>query len=518
MKKTKTLLMCQVILVMCLVTITQISHFQKIALSLSNVYKSTNTNASIIPNAERRTSSRGDNINRAMQYLLGVVARDNKSTRTSTSTSVSASDNGSVSANDFSHPIDEFVHKETTQGSSLHTLLTPLKNHSLPEAYGDEISTEKDIATESSRCARYGYKYDPAITKRRRRIFMGSLIADDTWHVIAAHAAEAYGLYHTVALIESNTTQTMTARETRFDEGSLNRRIMESGIFGPQTDVYVDFRVDVAKDYPDLDPFRRENLQRSHITQRWKEAGMQPDDIGIVCDIDEVFTRDFLLALQTCDVPQFRPGQDCQKPEITGQGLTFEIGPDCAFPKTFNPHPQAIIGECVDKIGDSDIHTPGLRKFQNDVEGGHLIGKRKHYVQDPNRTTYPLWEPWDFRRAWKEQGYREKDNNNIIQEDSGLGHTAYHFHDFFSSFEVFLNKYNTYAHAGAGGDDQSFPRAAQKGIACIKGEPVKQMNITELEGGRRPIMFEHKSYRTARLKELSEEVDAYESSFGNDSR
>ena len=114
---------------------------------------------------------------------------------------------------DTLHPIDEYIEKETIEGSSLHTALELLKDHSLPEeAYGDAIDTEEDIATEKSRCARYGYDYNPII-KKRRRIFMGSLIADDSWHVIAAHAVEAYGLYHTVALVESNTTQMMTKRK-----------------------------------------------------------------------------------------------------------------------------------------------------------------------------------------------------------------------------------------------------------------------------------------------------------------
>jgi hypothetical protein len=41
----------------------------------------------------------------------------------------------------------------------------------------------------------------------RRRVFMGALIADDPWDTLMAIAAEAYGIYQTVAFIESNTTQ-----------------------------------------------------------------------------------------------------------------------------------------------------------------------------------------------------------------------------------------------------------------------------------------------------------------------
>jgi len=325
---------------------------------------------------------------------------------------------------------------------------------------------------------------------------MGSLIADDSWHVIAAHAAETYGLYHTVAFIESNTTQTQTVRETRFDEGSLNYRMLQSGIFGPNTDVYVDFRVDVAKDYPELDAFRRENLQRSHITERWKEAGMQPDDIGIICDVDEMFTRDFLLALQTCDVPQFRPGQDCAEPQITGQGLKLEIVPDCAFPGAFYDHPQAVIGECIENIGDADLHQSDLRSFSK-TEGGHLIGKRD-FSPHPDRTEYPLWEPWDFRRA---------PNKPILEE--GRLHSAYHFHNFFDSFTVMRNKYKTFALPREDADFMpisSMQRAAKMAISCLKGEPGKHVTFDNIEG-RRPILFEHEDYRILRLKEMVKEVE-----------
>ncbi len=143
---------------------------------------------------------------------------------------------------------------------------------------------------------------------RGEGFFFGSSIADDSWHTIGAHAGEVYGLYHTVAFIESNTTTVMTKRETNFDEGSLNLRVLQSGIFGPKTKVAVDFYVNIIgpeQGTNDMVNLQRENLQRGHILKRWKENGMGPDDIGIVSDIDEMFTCDFLLALQTCDVPQF---------------------------------------------------------------------------------------------------------------------------------------------------------------------------------------------------------------------
>ncbi len=407
----------------------------------------------------------------------------------------------------FDHPIDEFITKETTKGSSLRTILTLLKNHSLPEAYGDEIKTEQDIKTETERCARYGYQYDPSTTKKRRRLFMGSLIADDSWHVIATHAAEAYGLYHTVSFIESNTTQTMTKRETRFNKWSLNWRMLKSGIFGPKTGVHVDFRPDVAADYPELDPFRRENLQRSHIISRWKAAGMQPDDVGIICDVDEVFTRDFLLALQSCDVPQFRPGQDCRESQLTGQGLKFEITPDCAFDRGYYTHPDALIGECIEQVGDEELHEDDgcCRKFEP-YEGGHLIGKRLFNDDYGNRTMFPLWTAWDIRRS---------PDVPILEE--GRLQTAYHFHNFFDSFAVLRNKYKTFAHARENADViplSSMQRSFQNMIKCLKGEPGKHVSFDDIEG-RKPILFENESYRIARFNEMVKEMEEDERRIAN---
>jgi len=376
-------------------------------------------------------------------------------------------------------PLTNSSHKKTTQGSSLEILFSNLKTYSQPEAYGDAIGeTQGDIETEIARCARYGYEYNHEVGKRRR-VFMGSLIADDSWHVIAAHAAEAYGLYHTVAFIESNTTQTQTVREIRFNKESLNYRMLQSGIFGPKTDVYVDVGVGVME-FPTVD---------AHITQRWKEAGMQPDDIGIICGVDEVYTRDFLLALQSCDVPQFHPGQDCNRPEITGQGWRFEVIPDCSFPHSgysYFDRPQAVIGECIDKVGDIDVHEVGLRK------------SKRYSVEDRTRAMYPLWKPWDFGTS--------NDNNKYLEralEDNKL-HTAYHFHNFLDTFESLKNKYNRYGQ-NVENSDEVFMKIGNV-VQCLSGEPGNHSSYEEIQG-RRPILFEDELYRRTRRKEILDEME-----------
>ena len=91
----------------------------------------------------------------------------------------------------------------------------------------------------TERCSRYGWEYKPR--DKPRRIFFGSLIADDSLDTVMIHATETYGIYDTVVFVESTLTQTATVRALHYGEGSERLQILQSGIFGPSTHVYVDY-------------------------------------------------------------------------------------------------------------------------------------------------------------------------------------------------------------------------------------------------------------------------------------
>jgi len=91
------------------------------------------------------------------------------------------------------------------------------------------------------------------------------------------------------------------------------------------------------------------------IVKRWKANGMKPDDIGIIQDTDETFTRDFIIALQTCDIELFRPNQNCGYPKIFGSTLIFESLPACVWSDRRWFHPDVIIGECIETIGRPSV-------------------------------------------------------------------------------------------------------------------------------------------------------------------
>eukprot|EP00978_Attheya_sp_CCMP212_P016424 scaffold43007_cov54-Attheya_sp.AAC.7 len=427
-------------------------------------------------------------------------------------------------------PLDDLIRQ--TKAPSLRTLLSLLKDHAPTGAYGEPI---QDREAEHTRCRRYGFDYyhekmtGQPERRTRRRVFWGGLIADDSWHTIAAHAAETYGLYHTVAFVESNTTLKMTQRDLQFPPNSLNRNVLHSGIFGPKSKVTVDPYVDSPEGLVDTSErgLLREQLQRELILQRWKRNGMTIHDIGIVSDLDEVISRDFLLAAMTCDIPMFRLGQDCRAPKVITKTMVFESSPECVVDKKVWHHPDMVIGECVDTIGDSNIHKPGQRQHENGTLGYRVKGYGTNvndYAMMPNTTMFPLWKPVDFRSTG---------GSRIIVEDKALGeygYTGYHFHNFFDSIEVLRGKYATsYGHASPSASRMPLGKIQEDlniAINCVTERPDAVQYKKKLKSkkrvvggfgaiaGLRPLLFEHSEYRIARQQELRELVLEDESKFG----
>lgn len=455
--------------------------------------------------------------------------------------------------------LNRFIERESTS-PSLRILLESLKTHSPSHAYGEPITKDME-EEETKRCQRFGFNFDPE-RKFRRRIFYGSNIADDSWHPIAVHAAEAYGLYHTVAYIESNTTTSeskskMKSRKLRFvttetgdsnsiennnkdgdnsdDDPSLNLQVLQSGIFGPRTKVTVDLYIDNPKDRTGdngRESLIHESMQREQALKRWKMNGMTEDDIAVFSDVDEVYSRDFLLAATTCDVPQFRKGQDCREPKILGTSLIFESSAECITKARWWHHPDMIIGECVDMIGNSTLHLPGEREF---LGNGRQYGKRitgygkgrasdnsiDYTLYKPNhdsegRPMFPLWKPVDFRST----------EGGTMLADKRRKQTSFHFRNFFPSIKVLRKKFNSYTHADPLLDHETIPLGFNVDmitmINCALGrKDAKDAKNKRLEGGfdaidgDTPILFQNNEYRKARHEELRDAILEDEAKYGS---
>ena len=218
-------------------------------------------------------------------------------------------------------------------------LLNALENRSV---WDDEV----DTIIETKRCQKYfAYinhtkHFSDYKKRKRRRLYLGSLIADDTWHALGALAMETYGVYTAVVFVESNRTQTGTPRKRRFINGTVDHRILvESNLFGPNTKVMVDqFSFEGELDGGHL---IREQMQRSSIIDMWKTLGMTPDDIGVLTDADETPTRDFLRAAQSCDMPYLDPKrQNCHTAKLIAASLVFEGSPECLTVTRDWMHPE----------------------------------------------------------------------------------------------------------------------------------------------------------------------------------
>mmetsp|Transcript_12911 Transcript_12911/g.27876 ORF Transcript_12911/g.27876 Transcript_12911/m.27876 type:complete len:867 (+) Transcript_12911:75-2675(+) len=334
----------------------------------------------------------------------------------------------------FSTPLlDSFLEEEPDD--SIREEFTDSIKILLSEALKPRPVWDDDIdpGTEEERCERYGFKYDPTVRSTRRRVFWGTMIADESWHTIGIHSMESYGIFHTAALVESSMTHNLDNRTMRFLPGSTNLKLLQSGMFGPETAVHVDYYHPDVESQKKVGPMTRENLHRNRIVDRWRKNGMRADDIGLVTDVDEVLTRDFLRAVQICEIEEFKPNQSCKNPKLLTSTIVIETSPMCVRNDSRWFHPDMVIGECIELIGDPAIHKP-LPIKPNRV--GFL--QREDNWTSAETEHYPLWTASEIRQL-------EAPNPNRVEGKHGL-HTAYHFHNFFTSITTYRNKYLTYCH------------------------------------------------------------------------
>jgi hypothetical protein len=353
---------------------------------------------------------------------------------------------------------------------------------------------------------------------KRRRLFFGAMVADDE-NSMKIHAIEAYNVYHVVALVESNTTHMGTPRSLRFANDDAVHRVNQR--FGPQTKVAIDFWLEHQEGATGM---VRETLQRNAILKVWKQNGMKPNDVGIMGDLDEVYTRDFLRALQLCDIPQLAPNQSCQRPKIMPRSISFEGSPDCVAKNVWY-HPDAVLGECIEGIGDpSDRPVP--ERSNNDghyrSEGWGLKGGEDYDATVHALGRYPLLNGPDMRMLEASYSGLVTHTN---QSKNGIYGVAFHFHNFFENLTTLRNKYKTYGH----GDSTAFGKTLSKldqamdivvrcahNIRNTRGHKVRFTGDILSYAGPKPIYFLNETYRTERRELMRRLVAEDEKVYGSD--
>jgi len=373
---------------------------------------------------------------------------------------------------------------------------------------------EIDPPSEAMRCQKYFpdnhqnthlYKANG----QRRRIFLGSLIADDSWHTLGAIAMETYGIYTSVVFVESNRTQTGAARELRFVNGTIEHKLLvESDLFGPDTAVTVEnFFYEGEVDGGGL---IREHRQRDVIFKAWKRLGMRDDDIGVLSDADETPTRDFLRAVQICDIPQLRvEEQDCHSPKLVVSSMVFEGSPECMTVTRKWMHPDFMLGKCIEGVGDDRYKLSARQRKREFAWRADKFSAKFNYSGWPKENElYPLWNPADFRR--------DTGGFSIMFEDVDylpfrMGHTGFHFHNYFETTQQLRTKYMTYGHPVQTADEMAIGEIhpdLDLMVDCVLGKPSHENKHRTLPKrlhdfeGRIPVAYELNGYTMARHLEL----------------
>jgi hypothetical protein len=311
-----------------------------------------------------------------------------------------------------------------------------------PASFFDALRNQMDhVDDPHARCSRYKGYYNET-HPAQRRIFMGSNIAMEPWEVFEIMGTEAYGLYSGIVFVESNRTQTFTPRQVRRQQHGP----IIAQIFGvPESSVQI--RNHVNEDRKSLNLIR-ENQQRRDIVQGWLELGMTRDDIGFLTDIDETFSRDMLLAMQTC---HGIPALDYERHHcyhkyvrLTATTQVFEASPECISQRDWI-RPSAMLGHCIEGIADPDLHPPTPREPGAHTQAHGYGGACTYHVVDAiTDHRYPSWSPADLRDGCAEQYFLDNTNPRW---SNYTHYIAFHAHNFFAEFNTTRFKYETYAHA-----------------------------------------------------------------------
>ena len=302
-----------------------------------------------------------------------------------------------------------------------------------PKEFFQKLQWQVDTETPHERCKRYGYQPKPN-PQKRRRLYLGSLIADEPWELIEIVSTESYGIYSGIVFVESNRTQNFDPRPVR-RTNHIDKLETLFGVEPSQLQVRL-----YVNEKPKFTGIRREHAQRQEILRGWRELGMTHEDVGIIADADETFSRDFLRAAQECDIPHLDySSHQCYTSQVklAASSRVYETSPECVTASRGWYHPEMIIGHCIEMIGNRSVHPIA---FRDGPRRAHGYGRA--CSRDFSKLTgkHPLWSAADFRMLCGQQA--------LLTGNSTLSnYTGFHFHNFFTNFNATRAKYHTYGHA-----------------------------------------------------------------------
>ena len=394
-----------------------------------------------------------------------------------------------------------------------------------PVSFFENLQQQIDEDDNVARCRRYQGFFNTT-KPQNRRIFYGGLIANEPWELFEIIAAETYGLFEGMVFVESNRTQNFTPR--RFQR--LNHTDTFRTLFGlDKVSVVAHVNENRYTHFDRQDNYlAREHEQRAEIVKVWKEMGMTGSDIGVLVDMDETFSRDFLRACQVCDgiAALHYESHHCEhsKVKLVAVTHTFETSPECITKGRHGFHPDMILGACVEGIGDTTKHAIAPRQPKSFLRTAGLglpncdWSKEAEYAQNHS---YPLWDMSDYRRTCG--GYMLHLNSSADgSQDKYAEYTAFHLHNFFTDLNATRFKMKTYGHPVQNAESlplRSLSNDLEMMHNCALNIPdAPEQKWKRVEGGFRkvkpflPIYFYDEVYRQQRhalVKYMVEEDNMY---------
>lgn len=394
-----------------------------------------------------------------------------------------------------------------------------------PISFFENLQRQIDDDDNFARCKRYQGYYNET-HPRNRRIFYGGLIANEPWELFEIVAAETFGVFEGMVFVESNRTQNFTPRPFQ----RLNHTDTFQTLFGvDKVQVVAHVNENQYTHFVHQDNhLAREHEQRAEIVKLWKEFGMAGSDIGLLVDMDETFSRDFLRACQVCDgiTALDYESHYCEhsKVKLVSVTHTFETSPECITRGRRGYHPDMILGACVEGIGDTAKHAIAPRMPRSFLRTPGLGMPKCNWTLEVNyahNRSYPLWDMSDYRRTCG--GYMlHLDESAYTKQSKYAEYTAFHFHNFVKSLNATRFKLKTYGHPHSDADTTrlaDLTNDLQMMHNCALGIPdADDQKWKRVVGGFRnvkpflPIYFYDEDYRERRhafVKNMVEEDNQY---------
>ena len=279
------------------------------------------------------------------------------------------------------------------------------------------------------------HNHNSNVTRPPRRLFFGTLVADEPWELYDIIATETKSIFAGIVFVESNRSQALVPRPWQHNDTSVAQL---QDMFGTKQLVVQKY----VNEDQQVHGLTREHHQRHEIIRGWKALGMTPNDVGILADLDESFTRDFYRAVQLCPYLHVLDydRHKCHKSGamVKGLGPVFEASPQC-FAKSRVFSPSIVLGGCLEGMGDPTKHVVAQREDWKRAVGYGTGGAQvipghpdyeTHYAHVPH-DHYPLYSTSDIRM--------QPSADNIYK-------ASFHLHNWFAEFPKLRNKYKTYGH------------------------------------------------------------------------